>query len=134
MLLQRLAIYWCNPRETSEIQARGLLGQKKVKKKLWSTVQCETMHGVVSASSACIQCLHPVPTYEFPRRVLHFSAIHLFLQCDRSTAISTYFAQLTSLPIKVGWVGSGCSPATEPTAELTQYHNIIQVMVCARVK
>lgn len=34
---------------------------------------------------------------------------------------------MTNPPIKVGWVGSGCSPATEPTAELTQYHNITHV-------
>ncbi|CAI8020636.1 Gamma-aminobutyric acid type B receptor subunit 1 [Geodia barretti] len=48
-------------------------------------------------------------------------------QCDRSTAIRSYFTQITNPPTKVGWVGSGCSPATEPTAELTQYHNIAQV-------
>ena len=46
---------------------------------------------------------------------------------QRSTAIDSYFTQMTNPPTKVGWVGSGCSPATEPTAELTQYHNITQV-------
>ena len=49
------------------------------------------------------------------------------LQCDREIALSSYFHQINNLPIKVGWVGSGCSVATEPTAELTHLHNITQV-------
>ena len=36
-------------------------------------------------------------------------------------------------PTKVGWVGSGCSVATEPTAELTHYYNITQVMIMSIV-
>jgi gamma-aminobutyric acid type B receptor len=64
------------------------------------------------------------------RSILPGYSLHYTLtdsQCDRSTAIRSYFTQMTNPPTKVGWVGSGCSPATEPTAELTQYHNITQV-------
>jgi gamma-aminobutyric acid type B receptor len=64
------------------------------------------------------------------RSILPGYSLHYTLtdsQCDRSTAIRSYFTQMTNPPTKVGWVGSGCSPATEPTAELTQYHNIAQV-------
>ncbi|CAI8039799.1 Gamma-aminobutyric acid type B receptor subunit 1 [Geodia barretti] len=48
-------------------------------------------------------------------------------QCNRQTALSSYFSQLKNPPIKIGWVGSGCSPATEPTAELTHFYNITQL-------
>ncbi|CAI7989811.1 Gamma-aminobutyric acid type B receptor subunit 1, partial [Geodia barretti] len=48
-------------------------------------------------------------------------------QCNRQTALSSYFSQLKNPPIKIGWVGSGCSTATEPTAELTHFYNITQL-------
>jgi gamma-aminobutyric acid type B receptor len=41
--------------------------------------------------------------------------------------VSTFFQEINNPPIKVGWVGSGCSLATEPTAELTQFYNITQL-------
>ena len=50
------------------------------------------------------------------------------LQCNHSVALRSYFHQLNNPPTKVGWVGSGCSVATEPTAELTHYYNITQVL------
>ena len=50
------------------------------------------------------------------------------LQCNHSVALRSYFHQLTTPPTKVGWIGSGCSVATEPTADLTHYYNITQVM------
>ena len=49
------------------------------------------------------------------------------MQCNRETALKSYFHQLKNPPIKVGWIGSGCSPATEHTAELTHFYNITQV-------
>jgi gamma-aminobutyric acid type B receptor len=48
-------------------------------------------------------------------------------QCSRSIAQKSFFHQINSEPPKVGWVGSGCSTATEPTAEITQFYNITQV-------
>ena len=53
--------------------------------------------------------------------------LNIFMQCDRQRALSTYFHQMKTPPIKVGWIGSGCSPATEPTAELSYFYNITQV-------
>ena len=49
------------------------------------------------------------------------------MQCSRPTALKSFFHQITSEPTKVGWVGSGCSVATEPTSEITQFYNITQV-------
>lgn len=56
----------------------------------------------------------------------HNLSLSLF-QCNRSIALESLFKQLTSDPIKLGWIGSGCSVATEPTAEITQYFHIPQV-------
>lgn len=57
----------------------------------------------------------------------HF--ILTFIQCNRTTAIDSFFREMIPSPIKVGWVGSGCAVATEPTAELTQFYNITQVLI-----
>ena len=54
----------------------------------------------------------------------HSLSLH---QCDRTTALESLFNQILHSPTKVGWVGSGCSVATEPTAELTHFYNITQV-------
>ena len=66
------ASYWCNRRETSDIQARPYSEQRgtrthmrsiivyhyvyvrSYKRSLALAVQCETMHGAMPASSACI--------------------------------------------------------------------------------
>lgn len=56
-----------------------------------------------------------------------------FLQCNRTTAINSFFLEMIPSPIKVGWVGSGCAVATEPTAELTQFYNITQVLIYCHV-
>ena len=56
--------------------------------------------------------------------------LQLFLllsQCNRTIALTSFFSQIRTPPIKVGWVGSGCSVATEPTAEVSQFYNITQV-------
>ena len=49
-------------------------------------------------------------------------------KCNHSIAFDTFYKEINFLPTKVGWIGSGCSLATEPTAELTQYYNITQVV------
>lgn len=48
-------------------------------------------------------------------------------QCNRSMALKSLFQQLNSDHVKLGLVGSGCSVATEPTAEISQFFNIPQV-------
>ncbi|CAI8012114.1 Gamma-aminobutyric acid type B receptor subunit 1 [Geodia barretti] len=48
-------------------------------------------------------------------------------QCNRSMALESLFKQLSSEHVKLGLVGSGCSVATEPTAEISQFFNIPQV-------
>ncbi len=52
-------------------------------------------------------------------------------QCDRRTALDEFFWQILGDPelTKIAWLGSGCSPATEPTAEISYYYNITQVRV-----
>ena len=62
-----------------------------------------------------------------PNIYTHMYTYFYLLQCDRSKSIHSFFRQILNAPTKVGWVGSGCSVATEPTAELTQFYNITQV-------
>ena len=61
------------------------------------------------------------------QRLKNQCIIFSIFQCNRSIALESLFKQLTSDPIKLGWIGSGCSVATEPTAEITQYFHIPQV-------
>ena len=42
-------------------------------------------------------------------------------------ALNAFFDQIISGPVKIGVIGSGCSPATEPTAEISHYYNITHV-------
>ena len=56
---------------------------------------------------------------------------YLFLttrQCNHNVALDALFKQIISPVHKVGIMGSGCSVATEPTAEISHYYNITQVM------
>lgn len=57
----------------------------------------------------------------------------IYMQCNRTTAIDSFFREMIPSPIKVGWVGSGCAVATEPTAELSQFYNITQVLLLLHV-
>ena len=38
-----------------------------------------------------------------------------------------FVKQIVQYPVKIAWIGSGCSLATEPTAEISQHYNITQV-------
>ena len=49
------------------------------------------------------------------------------LQCDRTTALTALHTELLQPPTKIGILGSGCSVATEPTAEVSRYYNITHV-------
>ena len=49
------------------------------------------------------------------------------MQCDRQTALDSFFQQIFATEVKLAWLGSGCSVATEPTAEVSHYYNMAQV-------
>jgi gamma-aminobutyric acid type B receptor len=48
-------------------------------------------------------------------------------QCNHNVALDALFKQIISDIPKVGIIGSGCSVATEPTAEISHYYNITQL-------
>ena len=50
-----------------------------------------------------------------------------YIQCDRATALQAVHVELLQPPTKIGIIGSGCSVATEPTAEVSRYYNLTQV-------
>ena len=52
---------------------------------------------------------------------------HTHTQCNRTDALGAFFPQVIEEPLKVAIVGSGCSLATEPTAEVSRYYNLTQV-------
>ena len=49
------------------------------------------------------------------------------LQCDRTVSLNELFHQLLHEPKKLAIIGSGCSVATEPSAETVHFYNITQV-------
>ena len=59
--------------------------------------------------------------------MLSFHVYLVPLQCDRIMSLDSYFEQMNAGPVKVAWLGSGCSVATEATAEVSHYFNIAQV-------
>ena len=42
-------------------------------------------------------------------------------------ALDAFYNQIISAPVKIALIGSGCSIATEPTAENSHYYNITHV-------
>lgn len=54
--------------------------------------------------------------------------IHTHLQCDRSTSLKEFFNIFAegSNP-KIAVIGNGCSVATEPVAEISQFFNALHV-------
>jgi len=42
-------------------------------------------------------------------------------------ALDEFFKQIFHYPVKIAWIGSGCSVATTPTAEISHQYNITQV-------
>ena len=53
--------------------------------------------------------------------------IPTIIQCDRTTALQAVHTELLQPPTKIGIIGSGCSVATEPSAEVSRYYNLTQV-------
>lgn len=58
----------------------------------------------------------------YVRLLLYFS-----VQCERTTSLEALHAGLFEPPTKIAVVGSGCSVATEATAEVSHFYNITQV-------
>ena len=59
---------------------------------------------------------------------LTFCVSCLNMQCERQVALDEFHRQIFEEPVKIAWFGSGCSLATEPTAEVSHYYNITQVI------
>ena len=51
----------------------------------------------------------------------------VLLQCDAKTTADRTFQQLQQSPVKLGWLGSGCSVSTAITALWTQLYNLTEV-------
>ena len=56
--------------------------------------------------------------------------ITLLLQCSRTDSLDEFFKdmEISAVP-KIAVVGCGCSPATEPVAEISYHWNITQVYI-----
>ena len=55
--------------------------------------------------------------------------IYVCLQCETYgiAALDALYTELLQPPTKVGIIGSGCSLATEPTAQVSHYYNVTHV-------
>jgi hypothetical protein len=51
----------------------------------------------------------------------------IVIQCDRTTSLQAVHTELLQPPTKIGIIGSGCSVATEPSAEVSHHYNLTQV-------
>ena len=49
------------------------------------------------------------------------------IQCNGTVALDALFNQLIPAPVKIAVIGSGCSVATEATADISHYYNITHV-------
>ena len=54
-----------------------------------------------------------------------YSSIHF--ECNHTVGLDAFFKQIFSDVPKVGIIGSGCSLATEPTADNSPFYNLTQV-------
>ena len=50
------------------------------------------------------------------------------MQCHHVKALDAFFEGIQSEPVKLAVIGSGCSVATEPVAEISHRWNISQVL------
>ena len=50
-----------------------------------------------------------------------------YFQCNRTESLEALFSQILYKPTKLAVIGSGCSVATEPTAEVSHFYNISHV-------
>ena len=55
------------------------------------------------------------------------------MQCNHSVALKSFFHQVVwNGAVKLALIGSGCSVATEPTADISHFYNITQVLFTVR--
>ncbi len=66
-------------------------------------------------------------------QLAHITA-YVILQCNHTTSLRALHAGLFEPPIKIAVMGSGCSVATEPTAEISHLYNLTQVSNTASVR
>ena len=55
-------------------------------------------------------------------------------QCNRGRSLDAFFDGIQSDPVKLAVVGCGCSPATEPVAEISHQWNISQVIYSMKLQ
>ena len=60
--------------------------------------------------------------------IISFLVIHL-TQCNRTVSLGAFHTQIINPPTKIAAIGSGCSIATEPSAEISHFYNITQVAI-----
>ena len=53
--------------------------------------------------------------------------IYIPPQCNHTIGLKAFFEQILQEPKKMGLIGAGCSPASEPIADIIHYYNITQV-------
>ena len=51
------------------------------------------------------------------------------LQCNRTVSLKALHTQIINPPTKIAAIGSGCSIATEASAEVSHFYNITQVII-----
>ncbi len=51
------------------------------------------------------------------------------IQCDHTMSLDALHQGVLSPPTKIAVIGSGCSVATEPAAEISHYYNLTQVLL-----
>lgn len=61
--------------------------------------------------------------------LLMSSKVSTLFQCSRKVALQNFHAHLFQPPTKTAVLGSGCSTATEATAELGPYYNLTQARI-----
>ena len=84
------------------------------------------MHEVTWVS--LISCLTLILMCTFNMNVT-LPAFLILIQCETygTTALDALYTELLQPPTKLGIIGSGCSLATEPTAQISHYYNITHV-------
>ena len=55
------------------------------------------------------------------------SCISYHAQCNRTVSLAALHTQIINAPTKIAVIGSGCSIATEASAEISHFYNLTQV-------
>ena len=66
-------------------------------------------------------------TIEYDATLAHSIIIFCLIQCNRTVSLRALHTQLFNPPTKIAAMGSGCSIATEASAEVSHFYNITQV-------